>query len=161
MFSNALASGTVGLSLLLSGLTAAPALAASPASEASPCVFETYKPDAVSAYYVEDPAWYSSDKTLRGVHLYISAREGLTKEWLQLSVQRAFASPAHGGDQSCRPAVGKVDVSVSSAGAGFWVSLSSMNQRSAETLLKWAKANIVACDVGAERTSCSTSAHAR
>lgn len=118
-------------------------------------MFETYKPDVVTAYYVESPAWYSSDKVLRGVHLYVTAREGLTKEWLQLSVQRAFASPAQVDGQSCRPALSKVDVSVSSAGAGFWVSLSSFNQTSAETLLKWAETNIVSCEVTAERTSCS------
>jgi hypothetical protein len=159
MFTKAIASGATLLSLLLSPLTVAPAQAAAPASESQPCVFETYTPEAIAAYYVDDAAWYGSDKTLRGVQLYIPAREGLTKEWLELSVLRAFASPAEVAGQSCRPEVSKVEVSVSSAGPGFWVSLSSLNQRSAEALLKWAKTNIVRCEVTAERTSCAANAH--
>jgi hypothetical protein len=154
MFTKAVASGTVLLSSLLSAFAVAPAQAAAPNSEAQPCVFETYTPEAIAAYYVDDPAWYSSDKTLRGVQLYIAAREGLTKEWLELSVLRAFASPAEVAGQSCRPDVKKVEVSVTSAGPGFWVSLSAVRPRSAEALLKWAKSNIVSCEVTAEKTSC-------
>jgi hypothetical protein len=159
MFTKTVASGTMLLSLLLSPLALAPAQAAAPASQSQPCVFETYAPQAIAAYYVEDPAWFSSDKTLRGVHLYIGAREGLTKEWLELSVLRAFASPADVAGQSCRPEASKVDVSVSSAGPGFWVSLSSFKPRSAETLLKWAKTNFVRCEVTEEGTSCAANAY--
>jgi hypothetical protein len=161
MFTKAVASGTMLFSLLLSPFAVAPAQAVAPTSEPQPCVFETYTPQAIAAYYVDDPAWYSTDKTLRGVQLYIPAREGLTKEWLELSVLRTFASPANVAGQSCRPDVSKVEVSVSSAGPGFWVSLSALRPRSAEALLKWAKANIVTCEVTAEKTSCASNAYGR
>ncbi|HET6331634.1 MAG TPA: hypothetical protein VFG30_00380, partial [Polyangiales bacterium] len=76
---------------------------------------------------------------LKGAQFYVTARPGLTKEWLTLSVQREMARLQAGADQACRPNVSKVQVSVASAGGGFWVFLSAPDERQAKRLLNWAK----------------------
>jgi hypothetical protein len=124
---------------------------AAPGAALTPCVFKTYAPNAVTAYLGRENRGNESNTILRGARLYVPAREGLTQEWLQLSVQRAFASPQdaqHAQDYSCRPNVHDVEVSVTSAGGGFWVYLGSTNVRSARALLQWAQAQVATSGSG-------------
>jgi len=114
--------------------------AANPAGQA--CVFDKYAPVSVVPYSTDESFSYGSYSFVRGAQLFVPAREGLTKEWLAASVQQALAS-AHGpanNDPSCsKPDVQNVQVSVQSAGNGFWVALIGRDERAANTLLKWAR----------------------
>jgi hypothetical protein len=122
------------------GAVSAPtAYAANPGS----CVFEKYAPVSVTPYSADENVSYSygSYSFLRGAQLFVPAREGLTKEWLEASVQRALSEDAQKANEpTCQsPHVKNVQVTVSSAGTGFWVALVARDERSADSLLKWAR----------------------
>jgi hypothetical protein len=108
---------------------------------ADQCVFEKYAVSSVAPFRAEENFGYGSYTTLRGAQLFVPAREGLTAEWLQLSVEQSLAKQAGvaNGSTACQPVVPAVQVHVVSAGPGFWVQLSAADERSAEALLKWAK----------------------
>jgi hypothetical protein len=108
---------------------------------ADQCVFEKYAVSTVAPFRTEENYGYGSYTRLRGAQLYVPAREGLTAEWLQLSVQQSLAKQARlaDGSPSCKPVVPNIEVQVVSAGGGFWVQLGAADERSAEALLKWAK----------------------
>src|SRR5262245_12196357 len=55
------------------------------------CVFEKYAASSVAPYKAEENFGYGTYTRLRGVQLFVPAREGLTAEWLTLSVQQALA----------------------------------------------------------------------
>jgi anti-sigma factor RsiW len=125
---------------LLIGASSAYAASPTPAS----CVFDKYAPVAVRPYSEDDSVNYVTYSLVKGAQLYVPAREGLTKEWLTASAQQAIAganaSSAQGHDLECSPSHLKdVEVRVVSAGNGFWVQLVSRDERTADTLLKWAQ----------------------
>jgi hypothetical protein len=108
------------------------------------CVFDKYAPTAVSPYIAENNYDYGAYSYLGGAQLFVPAREGLTKEWLAASVQQALAAAraaaADGVTADCDgPNVKNVNVSVISAGNGFWVQLLTSDNQSAGALLKWAR----------------------
>lgn len=127
--------------LVVSGVLALakPAAASPPDLQPAGCVFDVYTPRAVEPYYVEQSVEIGRDQVLRGAVLFVPARAGLTKEWLELSIRRAFAA-ASTSRANCLPAVRNVDISVGSAGVGFWVYLSSL--QAPEELLRWAKGTL-------------------
>jgi hypothetical protein len=117
-------------------LLAASTVHAAAGQKAEQCVFEKYAPAAVEPFRADENFGYGTYPRLRGAQLYIPAREGLTAEWLTLSVQRALADGP--SEKACQPVV-PVQVSVVSAGGGFWVQLAAADERSAEKLLRWAQ----------------------
>ncbi|HKU40459.1 MAG TPA: hypothetical protein VJR89_19995 [Polyangiales bacterium] len=125
---------------LLIALAAPIALAASTvhaaAGPSDQCVFEKYAPQSVAPYRMEENYGYGTYTKLRGAQLFVPAREGLTAEWLALSVQRALNQ---GPAESCQLTVPQVSVSVVSAGSGFWVRLGASDDAAAEKLLRWAQ----------------------
>ena len=127
-------------------LLAASAVHASTGSAADQCVFEKYAVSSVAPFRSEENFGYGTYTRLRGAQLYVPAREGLTAEWLQLSVQQSLAKQAGvtGGSRACQPVVPNVQVQVVSAGGGFWVQLGAADERSAEALLRWAKSIVPA-----------------
>jgi len=131
--------------VIAAALCALAATAATPAQLSADgperCVFETYSPGAVAPYEVEENVGYGSARVLRGAQLYVPAREGLTKEWLEVSVRQAFSAARAGEAARCRPQVRDVDISVTSAGTGFWVRLGSKKTETARALLLWARTN--------------------
>jgi hypothetical protein len=114
-------------------LSSATAFAANPTSQHQSTVFDQYSVAAVQPYRAQESNGYDTYPVLRGAQVYVRAREGLTAEWLNLSLQRALAQRAAEG-----PAVKNLKVSVVSAGAGFWVILSTDDVRSADKVLSWA-----------------------
>jgi hypothetical protein len=123
---------------LLFGVGVQSAQAANPQT----CVFDKYAPVAAAPYVSENSIDYGSYSFLGGAQLFVPAREGLTKEWLQASVQRALATqseqPANAA--TCEtPQVENVRVAVVSGGNGFWVQLISQNDHDSKALLKWAR----------------------
>jgi len=106
-------------------------------ARADECVFEKYAVSSVMPFSTDENYTYGPFSILRGAQLYVQAREGLTAEWLHLSVERALVDPEAA---SCRPPLRDVHVLVSSAGPGFWVRLGVDNQLDAQKLLSWAQA---------------------
>jgi len=110
------------------------------------CVFEKYAPVAVVPYSYDAYLAYGSFSFLRGAQLYVPARKGLTREWLEASVQRALQLGVQSGGRlsersglPCSPYVENVQVSVMSSGPGFWVQLIGSDEASATELLDWAR----------------------
>jgi hypothetical protein len=134
-------------------LIGASALSVSSAHAANPtpqsCVFDKYTPTSVVPYSADENLAYGSYSFVRGAQLFVPAREGLTREWLAASVQQSLASStetthAKTDDAACpNPNVKNVQVAVTSAGNGFWVTLIGRDERTADMLLKWAR-NIMA-----------------
>ncbi|HET6340218.1 MAG TPA: hypothetical protein VFG30_43710 [Polyangiales bacterium] len=137
MFAQKLVMGLAVPALLL----AASAVQARGNAAADQCVFEKYAVSSVAPFRVEENLGYGTYTKLRGAQLFVPAREGLTAEWLQLSVQQSLAKQpgATNGSPACEPVVPAVQVHVISGGPGFWVQLAAADERSAEALLKWAK----------------------
>jgi hypothetical protein len=106
------------------------------ASAAEQCVLEKIVVTSVAPYQTQENDEYASYTRLRGAQFYVPAREGLTPEWLTLSVQRAISKK---DASACRPDVGNVKVSVLSAGGGFWVRLTTEDERAAQSLVNWAQ----------------------
>lgn len=110
------------------------------------CVFDKYAPVAVAPYRSENGIDYGSYSYLGGAQLFVPAREGLTKEWLQTIVQRALsASGAQNASTSpaCdAPDLKNVRVTVVSGGNGYWVQLVSPDSRAQAALLQWARETV-------------------
>jgi hypothetical protein len=147
MFTQRIVMGLAVPALLL----AASAVQARGNAAADQCVFEKYAVSSVAPFRTEENYGYGSYTKLRGAQLYVPAREGLTAEWLQLSVQNALAKQtgvATTGANSCQPVVPNIQVQVVSAGGGFWIQLGTNDERAAEALLKWAKTIVPAHRTG-------------
>jgi hypothetical protein len=97
-------------------------------------VFDKYTPVSVQPYSQDESFGYGTYSFVKGAQLYIRAQPGLTREWLALTLQKALAS-----DETCNPDVKPVQISVASAGNGFWVTLVGHDEKQADALLKWAK----------------------
>lgn len=127
--------------LLIGAASTSSAHAASPGAQS--CVFEKYAPVSVVPYSADENLSYGSYSFVRGAQLFVPAREGLTKEWLEASIQQALAAadtPTKNAALTCdSPHVKNVQVTVTSAGNGFWVALIARDERTADTLLKWAR----------------------
>jgi len=141
---------SVMMALATPVLLAASTVHAAAGDKTEQCVFEKYAPSSVAPFRIDENYGLGTYPRLRGAQLYVPAREGLTAEWLTLSVQRALAEAP--SEQACQPAVSKVQVSVVSAGGGFWVQLASADDRSAEKLLRWAQSLVHAQPRGATET---------
>lgn len=145
MFSSKLTKALVPA--LLIGASGAVSLSTAHAanSGSQTCVFEKYAPISAAPYSADEVVSYGSYSFLRGAQLYVPAREGLTKEWLEASVEQALAAHVDAtanksADPACQsPNVKNVKVTVTSAGNGFWVALIGRDERSADILLKWAR----------------------
>jgi hypothetical protein len=113
-----------------------------PASAAEQCVFDRFSVTSVAPYRTEESDEYASYTRLSGAQLYVPAREGLTPEWLTLTVQSSLEThadaQADGNQRSCSPDVKDVKVSVLSVSGGFWVRLTTNNEHAAAALLRWA-----------------------
>jgi hypothetical protein len=113
--------------------------AAKPAAEQ--CVFDTYAPEYVKAYWDEVNYSYGTFTSVKGAQIFIEAQPGLTPEWLTQVVERALQT--HGANKTpsdCGPNMPGVQVSVASAGRGFWITLIGRDEKTANALVNWAQA---------------------
>jgi hypothetical protein len=104
-------------------------------------MLERHEPLAVAPLYLEEDAGLGTYTRLKGAQLFIPAEFGLTAEWLRLQMQTELErSDGRAPDVRCEPPLSGVQVSVQSAGNGFWVQFQARNDRSAKPLLSWARA---------------------
>jgi hypothetical protein len=83
------------------------------------------------------PSGQGSYEQLVGARAYVPAKPGLTGEWLHAQLARRASAPQTG--TSCPLDVPGVDISVRSAGPGFWVSLSTPDASGAREVLRRAQ----------------------
>jgi hypothetical protein len=91
----------------------------------------------VVPHHASVPAGQGSYEQLVGARAYVPAKPGLTGEWLH--AQLAQRAGSRQGGTSCPLDVPGVDISVRSAGPGFWVSLSTPDQSGAKEVLRRAQ----------------------
>lgn len=83
------------------------------------------------------PAGQGTYEQLVGARAYVPAKPGLTGEWLHAELARRSESPRQ--DANCPLDVPGVNISVRSAGPGFWVSLTSRDHDDAKEVLRRAQ----------------------
>jgi hypothetical protein len=71
---------------------------------------------------------------LVGARAYVPAKPGLTGEWLHSQLARRSSAPQR--DSECPLDLPGIDISVRSAGPGFWVSLAARDQDDAKEVLR-------------------------
>jgi hypothetical protein len=123
-----------GMLSALALATAGAAAAGAPAPEGTlggACSIATgYRVISVAAFKTREPGFGENIMRLRGADVHVAAQFGLTREWLQSSIERSIAR----GD--CDFGVPKVSVNVLSAGDGFDVQLTAPDERAADELLR-------------------------
>ena len=105
-------------------------------------VLAEYRILSVTPYNVEQTRIKTTWKEIRGAVVRVEAQPGLTAQWLQLQLGRHVAAvrsgaePTSGGPLS----VPGVQVSVSPAGDGFFVTLAATDKQNGEEILRRAEA---------------------
>jgi hypothetical protein len=120
--------------------TIAPTLAFAASPEAAPCILRDHRITAVKPYTVTESAGRASVQRLRGAEVFVQAEQGLTAEWLQLTLTRHLTQ-MHGpaGMRDCAFDVNDVTVRVDSAGTGFAVKLVAKKSGDAPEVLRRAQ----------------------
>ena len=121
------------IAVLFSGVMVGGAAAAQPpaAPTRTQCgVTGNQRITAVTANRVAEQTYGEGLMRLRGADLHVAAQPGLTREWLQRSVEHSIAS----GD--CDLGVRNVTVTVLSEGDGFDVQLTTPDEKAAKELLR-------------------------
>lgn len=127
--------------VLAAGLSAAGSLLAGSTADADPTAaavcFAQHPPTVVSPYEFDQVAGDGSYTSLVGAQLFVPAEKGLTAEWLNHQYRERMASRQTSGD--CPLDLPGLNVSVQSAGPGFWVQLSASDENTAKEVLRRAR----------------------
>ena len=121
------------------GLLSTVAFGASAATPSSQCKLIAYKASQVQPNYVDIRPRGDVIRKLVGANVYVPAQQGLSAEYLQSRVEAHMAAMKREAMPSCPLSVEGAKVSVTSAGNGYWVQISSNDQRSAEEILRRAQ----------------------
>jgi len=113
-----------------SGAAAEPA--ANPAAAAA--CFAQHPPTVVSPYELDQVAGDGFYTSVAGAQLFVPAEKGLTAEWLNYQYRDRMAHRQTSED--CPLDLTGLNVSVQSAGPGFWVQLSAPDENTAKEVLR-------------------------
>ena len=104
----------------------------SPASDPSAAAdcFAQHPPVAVAPSELDPVAGDGSYTSLVGAQLFVPAEKGLTAEWLNSQYRERIAQRRTSDD--CPLDLAGLNVSVQSAGPGFWVQLSAPDENTAK-----------------------------
>ena len=94
---------------------------------------------SVVPYRTTEHVGKSAVQRMRGASVFVQAEEGLTAEWLQLTLQRHLAAMRTSDMRDCAFDVENVRADVDSGGNGFWVRLIAPDTRSGEEVLRRAR----------------------
>jgi hypothetical protein len=127
--------------LVLSAAAAAlPALAfAAPPDSPAHCILKQHRVTAVQPLNAPQTYGRSSTMQLVGARVLVEAEQGLTAEWLQLSIQRHMVQMGSSGMKNCALDAKDVRVSVKSAGVGFAIEITGKDATQAQEILRRAK----------------------
>jgi hypothetical protein len=110
------------------------------------CILDRHAPVAVAPFTVDPGADWGSYSASGGAQLFVPASEGLTKELLAASMQKAVAAAkaeasgaSNSAAHSCKLPRVDVHVSVVSAGNDYWLQLIGHHSETSEAILKWAR----------------------
>jgi anti-sigma factor RsiW len=117
--------------LVLSMAAAAPAR-----SRVSEC-FANHEITQVEAYFDEIWSEGSMYAVLIGAQIFVPAERGLTAEWLHRELAQRLA--ARRSDAQCPLDVPGVRIAIQSGGPGFWVNISTANEKAAKQVLERAR----------------------
>jgi hypothetical protein len=112
---------------------------ASAATPTERCVLERYAPTAIApSTWTTSIDYYT--RTERGATLFVPAASGLTREWLELSLQRELAGAARNTDATHNPPDAEhIRANVRSADNGYWVGLTEPDESAAAKRRAWAE----------------------
>ena len=91
----------------------------------------------VVPHHTTVPSGQGTYDRLAGARAYVPAKPGLTGEWLHAQLERRSSTPQQ--NSNCPLDIPGVDISVRSAGPGFWVSLSAKDATDAKEVLRRAQ----------------------
>jgi anti-sigma factor RsiW len=117
--------------LVLSIASAAPA-----SPRVSEC-FANHEVTQVEAYFENRWSEGSVDAVLIGAQVFVPAERGLTAEWLHRELARRLT--ARRNEAQCPLDVPGVHIAIQSGGPGFWVNISTPNEKAAEQVLARAR----------------------
>jgi hypothetical protein len=101
------------------------------------CELDRYAPVTVRPHYENEVSWsegFDSARQLRGADVFVAARPGLTAEWLW---HELGARP--GDARSCATGVAGAEISVTSGGSGFVVTIRGGDEDSGQQILRLAR----------------------
>jgi hypothetical protein len=107
--------------------------AAAPQSPSAAC-FGDHTVTKVVPHHKAVPSGQGSYQMLAGARAYVPAKPGLTGEWLHAQLEQRSSAPQPGTE--CPLDVPGVNISVRSAGPGFWVSLAANDAGDAKEVLR-------------------------
>jgi len=116
-----------------------PAMASADAPSLPACVLREHHVSAVRPYNVDEHIGRATIERLRGAQLYIQAEQGLTAEWLRLTLQRHISQMSATAMTDCPLDVKDIHVSVESAGPGFWIKITANSGDQAQEILRRAQ----------------------
>ena len=121
------------------GLLSTLAFGTSATTPSSPCELVVYKASKVRPYVEVIQQGHRTSRKLVGASVYVPARPALSAEYLQSRVEAHIAAMKRQTMPNCPLAVEGAAVTVFSARNGYWVQISSKDQRSAEEILRRAQ----------------------
>lgn len=114
--------------------------AAAAESRSNDSCFGDHDVTKVVPHHTAVAAGQGSYEQLVGARAYVPAKPGLTGEWLHAQLARRSSTPRSGTE--CPLDVPGVNISVRSAGPGFWVSLAARDHDDAKEI--WRRAQTLA-----------------
>jgi hypothetical protein len=121
----------------LSGLVASAAVAAGSESGGGNACFASHRVTKVLPYKADFTAGEGRYTALVGASAFVPAEPGLTGEWLYSELATRIGKPEP--ESSCPLDVPGINLSVQSAGPGFWVQISSKDRDAAKEVLRRAE----------------------
>lgn len=127
------------VALTLSATSSVPVVAAAETPATEHCILLNHRVTSVKPYRIIERQGRGSTQRLAGAEVFVQAEQGLTAQWLQLTVERHLAQMRgiHMGD--CALDLDGVRVHVDSAGSGFAVKLIAKNPSQAKEVLRRAE----------------------
>jgi hypothetical protein len=127
------------VALTLSATSLVPIVASAETPAPEHCILLGHRVTSVKPYQITEHQGRGSTQRLVGAEVFVQAEQGLTAEWLQLSVERHLAQMQgkHMGD--CALDLDGVRVRVDSAGAAFAVKIVAKNPGQAKEVLRRAE----------------------
>jgi hypothetical protein len=128
------------VSAALAAAAAVPTASYAAPVQKAPCILSEHKVISVVPYTVDEHSGRNIYQRLRGAQVFIQAEPGMSREWLQLNLERhlaALTGPAAMPD--CAFDIDNVRLDVTAAGSGYWVRLIAPDTKSGEEVLRRAQ----------------------
>jgi hypothetical protein len=137
-----------GIALSTAVLAPAAAHAAGGFVATQGCSLAGHRVLAMAPYRVTKHVGIGLVEQTRGAQFFVQAEPGLTQEWLELTARRELGATETIGLCSLQQGDTHLNVSVVSAGPGFWVRFAAEDERAGEKVMKQAEQFFVGERIG-------------